>query len=207
MKPAVLDHPILVPTCIGCGARYRAGECAEGCDDQPLDLVEVADVEASWARRDALLARANALREVVRQGEQDASGLVALQRVARAALLIERPASLEPIEIVRAWGCPRCGRVDAPAPCIGVCIRRPVPLCDATELAPLAAETDALEQELRPLESFAGLVAHTKPRPGQAEATRAALQRRARKLVGGDSPDVESPAMGPAASVKVQVDE
>ena len=56
-----LTGHLTVATCIGCGARSRAGECPDGCADVALDLVDLVDV-AEWT--EALEARVAALREL-----------------------------------------------------------------------------------------------------------------------------------------------
>ena len=41
-----LTRHLPVATCIGCGARSHNAECADGCTDLPLDLVDVDDLVA-----------------------------------------------------------------------------------------------------------------------------------------------------------------
>ena len=78
--------------------------------------------------------------------------------------------------IVEAWGCPDCGRIDAPRPCLGVCERRPLLMADAGEYRRLARAADELRAEVDELASRARLIANVKARPGHEETTMAALR-------------------------------
>jgi hypothetical protein len=182
--PETLNRRLPVATCIACGARSRGGECESGCVDVPLDLVDAGDVDALAARLEALEARRPALREVVEELAAGAlSGWPAVRAQARAALGVPVPEAGAGAEIVEAWGCPQCGRVDAPQPCLGVCIRRPVLMADASEYRALADRVEPATQADRELSALARLAAHVNPRPGQEDRTRGALASRARALL------------------------
>ena len=171
-----------VATCIACGARSRAGECAGGCADVALDLVEAHAVDELGRRLVALEERSEALRAVTRRlaaASGDESWEV-LAAAARAALRIAVPAVEAQPEIVAAWGCPRCGRIDAPQPCLGVCVRLPVAMVDAGEYRHTlrAAEgVDAVDRVLTPVATLAG---HIRARPGKEGQTRDVVRRHAR---------------------------
>jgi hypothetical protein len=161
-----------VATCIACGARSRAGDCEGGCTDVPLDLVAAADVDGRAARVAALNARSEALQAVLESATAQAEpDWEALRRAAHDALSLPVPPAPAKAEVVAAWGCPECGRVDAPQPCLDVCIRRPVLMTDVAEyraLEPLAAATEARERHLA---AGARLLAHVTPRSDQAAST------------------------------------
>jgi len=172
-----------VPTCIACGARFRGGDCPDGCVDEPLDLVEAADVQRLGEALGAGRARIAALRQL-------ASALVASPAWDwpaardRARSLLAQPALPEPeADVVEAWGCLRCGRVDAPQPCLGVCVRRPVVMAQAGEYRALVAQLEELRGAERELAGLARLVAQVHPRPGGEDRTRDALRSRAGALV------------------------
>jgi hypothetical protein len=183
----VLPGHLAVSTCIACGARSRAGECADGCEDVPLDLVDVAHVEAAAARLEALEERILALRglaELLAAGsavDLDA----ARSRALELARLPAAPAATEP-DVVQAWGCPDCGRIDAPQPCLGVCVRRPVLMADASEQRVLAARATQAAEFEQALASLARLVAHVTPRAGAERRTWAALAARARSALSAE---------------------
>lgn len=177
---AIAD-PLLVATCIACGARTRYGTCPGGCDDVPLDLVERAAVTAQRAWLDALSARVARLREISAALGDDTVGWDDLRARARAALIPGLPERPDPPEVVEAWGCPRCGRVDAPQPCLGVCIGRPVEMTDAAAYRDLAERSAALADVERELAAVVRLLAHVTPRGGRGDETRMALTARTAK--------------------------
>jgi hypothetical protein len=181
---ATLGQPLAVATCIACGARSRAGECAEGCSDVPLDLVDVSDLELLAARLEALQARIAALRAVVVAiaGAVAPASWTAVRERARAALRLPVPDPEAP-KIVEAWGCPNCGRIDAPQPCLGVCVRHPVLMADARECHELLARVEEAMKTDRALSTIVRLAAHVRPQPGREDRTWTALRSRADDLL------------------------
>ena len=169
-----LPRRVTVAACIGCGARSRPGECPDGCSDVPLDIVDAGPVDALADHVKALTARVRALRSVIRAPD---SPLDALRDRARAALLLAVPPREHDVRIYEAWGCPRCGRIDAPQPCIGVCIRRPVLTADAADYRRLVHAADELAREESDLVRIVRTVANVRPRPGHEKATATALRR------------------------------
>lgn len=77
---------------------------------------------------------------------------------------------------VKVWRCIGCGRIEMPAPCVGVCEDRVLELVDAATYESLRA--DYLE-----LRELAVRLAGTHPRDGQWEQGYRALQERARDLL------------------------
>jgi hypothetical protein len=169
-----LPERLTVAACIGCGARSRAGECDGGCDDVPLDIVDAGPVDALAEHLAALERRVRALRSLARTGDVS---LDTLRDAARDALRIAVPPREPDAPVYEAWGCPRCGRIDAPQPCIGVCIRRPVLTADAAEYRRLARAADELAGEERELVRPARMLANVRARPGHEQATADALRR------------------------------
>ena len=80
---------------------------------------------------------------------------------------------------VTAWWCTTCGRVEAPQPCLGVCIHQPGELVAAREHRRAAAALDAARRDELRAERLARLVAGVTPRDGQAARTWAALRGQA----------------------------
>ena len=139
-----LTRHLPVATCIGCGARSHNAECADGCTDLPLDLVDVDDLVAIATRAEALEERVAELREVARAlVEDDPVDWSAVHERARAAVLIAVPEAPE-ADVIEGWGCPRCGRVDAPQQCLGICIRRPGLVADVAEYREYAAHAQRI---------------------------------------------------------------
>lgn len=180
---STLTRHLPVATCIGCGARNHEAECAEGCTDLPLDLVDVDDLVAIATRAEALEERVAALRMTVRAlAEDDPVDLAAIQQRARADVQIAVPEAPEP-DVIEGWGCPRCGRVDAPQPCLGICIRRPGLVADVAEYREYAAQAERAADTDRSLSTFVHLVAGLHPRPGHEQQTAETLRSRARELL------------------------
>ena len=180
---ATLTRHLPVATCIGCGARSHEAQCADGCTDLPLDLVDVDDLVTIATRAEALEERVTELREVARMlVEDDRVDWTAVQERARAAVLIAVPEAPE-VDVIEGWGCPRCGRVDAPQQCLGICIRRPGLVADVAEYREYAAQAQRSAEVDRTLSAFAHLVGGVHPRPGQEQQTVESLKARARALL------------------------
>jgi len=79
-------------------------------------------------------------------------------------------------EIIKAWQCIGCGRLEGPAQCIGVCQDRAVDLVDAVDFRAALARAGALEEVVR-------RIATTFPKKGQSEETWRALQAEARRAL------------------------
>lgn len=181
---ARLPGRVAVATCIACGARSREGDCPEGCTDLALDLVDAGEVDALAARLAALEIRIDALRKLPEAILAAAPhGHDGLREQARAALGLGVPSAEADVEIVEAWGCPKCGRIDAPQPCLGVCIRRPVLMQDASAYRVLTHEADLAAGCDRELSALARLLLHVRPRAGQEERSWAALRAQAQALL------------------------
>ncbi len=84
-------------------------------------------------------------------------------------------------EIIKAWQCIGCGRLEATAQCVGVCQDRPVDLVDAVDYRAALARAEALE-------AVARRIALTFPKKGQIEKTWLALQAQAREALGPAGP-------------------
>ena len=89
----------------------------------------------------------------------------------------------ERVEIIEAWRCIGCGRVEASSPCIGVCQDRRARLVDLDDLVAAIERAQTAEARASDLERFVRLIAATRAKPGGAEATLAALQARAQALL------------------------
>ena len=73
---AELTGRLTVAACIGCGARSRFGECADGCADVPLDIVDAGPVDALAQHVKALEPRVRELRELTRATYASRQGAV-----------------------------------------------------------------------------------------------------------------------------------
>lgn len=184
---------LTIPACIGCGAMKKDENCPVACAERRVELVNAGDYDRLAAAAAACRARVRGLRVVAADlaraepadGEWQAA-YQAVQESARSALRRFSPPGGSPdgpfpaARTVIVWRCPDCGGVDAPQPCIGVCIWRPAQWVEAAAYE--AERTRALAgQEAGG--SLAGLLralAFTTPRTGRWEQNWRALQSRAR---------------------------
>jgi hypothetical protein len=149
----------------------RPGSCELGCGaEERLDLVAAEEHDELVASVHASHARVEALREAVRpltDEPHDAQAAYrALQASARAALTEPPPPLPEPARVFTTWWCPRCGGVDAPQPCLGICVWRPFDWVTAEDYEQARSQLrDALAEELR-LREILRRVATITPRPG-----------------------------------------
>lgn len=87
-------------------------------------------------------------------------------------------------DIITAWQCIGCGRIEAPQQCIGVCQDRKVEMVDVRTHA---SALDAQQARIEAAEAVLRQIAHTTPHAGEIEATWLALQRRARQVLSPES--------------------
>jgi hypothetical protein len=191
-----------IPGCIGCGAMRQYESCAGACRERRLELVSGGDYDELTAAAAACGVRIEGLCAVVGELARTEPGpgewrvaYEALQRSARSALRRFRPAAgggddelLSPAETVSIWRCQDCGGVDAPQPCIDVCIWGPADWVDADsyESGRSGAVVDrGVEQ------SLAGLLrrfAFATPLDGQWERSWRAFQSQARPALRSREP-------------------
>ncbi|HWK26909.1 MAG TPA: hypothetical protein VNS09_10115 [Solirubrobacter sp.] len=176
----------MVRRCIGCGAIDTPQPCLGPCAERRLDLVEGGEHAAGIARLEADERALADLRAVVARcalGGVGAEELSALRARSRAALRLLGPAP-EAAAVITAWACDFCGRIEAPQPCIGVCIRPETTMVTAAEHAAVLERDAAVREELERLSTFARRVAWTSPRPGALDRHVQALQAQASTLNG-----------------------
>jgi hypothetical protein len=127
---------LVVPTCVGCGAMSEWGTCETGCTEQKLELVRAAASDTLLEVASRASAHAEAFSAVAQELLGDAApasaeGYRSLQSQARAALARHPDTDhdeewAEPSEPAVTWWCAQCGGIDAPQPCLGICVWRPV---------------------------------------------------------------------------------
>lgn len=88
-------------------------------------------------------------------------------------------------EIIDAWQCTGCGRIDAPRECIGVCQDRALKIVAAGDYLAAVARAQAAEREAEALRALVRQVAHVRPAGERWRETFEAFQRRARALLAG----------------------
>ena len=86
-------------------------------------------------------------------------------------------------DIMKAWQCIGCGRIEAPQNCVGICQDRKVDLVYAGELDAMRAASDAASGHVELLEAVVRRLARTTPRDGEWERSWRALQADARRAL------------------------
>ena len=139
--------------------------------------------DAAVARSEAAAGALATLREVVSRvaAGVDEEAWGALRALARAALRAAGDAAVAG-DVVTAWACDFCGRVEAPQPCIGVCIKPEITMVDADEHLTVLARDAAVRAEIARLAPLAHRVAWSTPRPGAFDRHVAALAAQASTL-------------------------
>jgi len=86
-------------------------------------------------------------------------------------------------DTIEAWQCIGCGRLEAPASCVGICQDRKVELVGAWDYAEVAVGLEEANERIAALELVLGRLAHATPREGTWKDSYLALQTQARKLL------------------------
>jgi len=167
---------ITVNQCIGCGAIETPQPCLGGCHEHRLDLVPAEEHQAALAAAAALTALLNERRSLLKDVEHSSLAddeWAALRARARAALHTSDVP--EPAAPITTWRCD-CGHIEAPQPCIGVCVRPEQAMVPADEYLPVIARATALAAEADRLAPALRQLAWTTPRPARREETAMALR-------------------------------
>jgi len=171
---------LTVLRCIGCGAIETSQPCLGTCIDRRLDLVEGrqhAAAAAALAELEAALAASRTLLGRLAR----AAGWEALRAPARAALRVS--AEVVEAETVTTWACDSCGRIEAPQPCIGVCVRPPTAMVPAAEHAVVVEAARAAQRDLARFAPVLRQIAWATPRPEHVEEMGRALRAAAQALM------------------------
>ena len=184
---------LTIPACIGCGAMRQDRSCPGDCSEGRIELVSGGDHDELNRAAAACRSRIQGLWPVVAELARAEPGpggwksaYEALQQAARSALRRFEPAAagqddpLSAADTVVVWRCRDCGGLDAPQPCLGVCIWRAAAWVDATWHESVRSRAAADREAERSLAGLLGRLAFATPRAGQWERSLRALQRQAR---------------------------
>jgi hypothetical protein len=174
----------------------RFGACDGGCGEQKLELVPAGQYDVLAASASSVRVRAEAFGAVAEElasrqpgaeewepayrSVQDASRIT-LRRFPEAD-----PPGVdwdEPIEFATAWWCAGCGGIDAPQPCLGICVWRDVEWVNRTRYLEERARTLAERDAERRLRGLVRRVASVTPRAGQWERSWRAIEAQAREAL------------------------
>lgn len=184
-----LPDRLIVPTCIGCGAMGEYGTCETGCTERKLELVRAAASDALCELSRRAARHADAFRAVAEDLLVDEPAPEARYRSLQArarARLAEHPDTghdeewAEPSEPAVTWWCEACGGIDAPQPCLGVCVWRPVEWVSRAVYEQARERAFAERARERRLRQLLRQIVAVSPRAGHSAETWRAFAARAR---------------------------
>ena len=185
---------VTVPTCVGCGAMGEYGTCETGCIERRLELVRAAasDALSEVASRAHSSAHAfcEVAEELIREAPVDDERYGALQARARAALTGHSDTGrdeewTEPSEPAVTWWCEECGAIDAPQPCLGICVWRPVEWVNRAVYEQARERAFAERAHEHRLRRLLRAIASVTPRPEHLEQNWQAFQGQAGTILSG----------------------
>jgi hypothetical protein len=189
--PASAAPRFTVPTCIGCGAMARPATCESGCAERELVLVRaaahdsLAGVAAAAEQTIELLGTVCEQLRGVEPAGDPTGAYQRLQASARGALHAEtrvpRPGLKieEPAEPAATWWCSDCGGLEAPQPCLGICVWRPVDWVERELYERERQRVLTREQLADRMRGLTRRLAYATPRPGGWQASLYALRAEA----------------------------
>lgn len=173
----------------------RFGTCGGGCGEQKLELVPAVQYDALAALASSARIRGEAFGVVVEEllsrrpgAEEWELAYRSLQDIALAALRRYPEVDAEdvdwdePVEFVTTWWCAGCGGIDAPQPCLGICVWRSVEWVNGIRYLEQRAVALAERDTERRLRGLARRVASVTPRAGQWERGWRALEAQAQAM-------------------------
>jgi hypothetical protein len=172
------------------------GTCEGGCTEQKLELVPAGYYDRATALAASARTSAEAFRAVAgvlasRQpaAEEWESAYRSVQEAARLCLLRYPEINAQdldwdqPPELATTWWCARCGGIDAPQPCLGICVWHRVEWVKAALCEQQRARTLAERDIERCLRLLLRRAASVTPRVGQWERGWCTLQGQARQTL------------------------
>jgi hypothetical protein len=209
---------LMVPTCIGCAAMSRLGDCDGGCREQRLDLIRASAFDELVTLAVESRAAADAFAAVVERlaGEEPGNGgepgngeepgddgyeaaYRAVQADGRAALERHPGGASRRDELLATasepamtWWCPTCGGVDAPQECLGICVWRAIEWVAEQDYALMREQAAAEHAHETALRALVRQFASVTPRTGQWERSWSAFRARAIAAIDRVGPDTMS---------------
>lgn len=165
----------------------RFGTCPTGCSEQRLELVRANAYDTVGRLAAGAADRVDAMRELLAaldappEREEWVDAYRALQGRAHELLAqseTSRPDEAEepePAETTVTWWCADCGGLDAPQPCLGICIWHEIDWVTQDLYEQRRAELQAIQETERRLLTVVRHLAWVTPRPGRWERTWHAL--------------------------------
>jgi hypothetical protein len=191
----------LISTCVGCGSMREFATCEGVCRERKLEFVSGGDYDELVTAAAASRVRIGRFLPIVEElaaaelRQADWRGRYeSLQEQARVVLRESGPCAREafddaapPAGVWVVWRCPDCGGLEAPQPCIGVCIWRPTDWVEAGVFETSRAQALRDMELERSLFGLLARFAHVTPREGEWERNWCAFGAEARRLLGSQS--------------------
>jgi hypothetical protein len=182
----------------------RFGTCDGGCGEQKLELVPAVQYETLAARESSCRVRAEAFGAVAEElalrqprAEEWEPAYRSAQDVARTTLRRYPKVEAqgfdgdEPLECATVWWCAECGGIDAPQPCLGICVWRRVEWVNVTSYLEQRAAAHAAGDTERRLRVLVGRIAFVTPRAGHWERGWRALEAQAQEVFHAGEDDTQ----------------
>ena len=90
-------------------------------------------------------------------------------------------------DIIEAWQCAGCGRIEAPQPCIGVCRDHKIRMVDKDDYELALDQLREAQDRLASATQLLSRLAHSTPREGYWKQSYLTLQALARELLASRS--------------------
>jgi hypothetical protein len=183
----------------------RFGTCDGGCGEQKLELVPADQYDALAALASSARVRAEAFGVVVEElalrqpgAEEWELAYRSLQDIARIALRRYPEVDAEdvdwdePVEFATTWWCAGCGGIDAPQPCLGICVWRSVEWVNGIRYLEQRAGALVERNTEQRLRGLVRRVAFVTPRAGHWERGWRAFEAQAQVMFQACQDDAQS---------------
>jgi hypothetical protein len=172
----------------------RFGTCDRGCGEQKLELVPAVQYDTLAALASSARVRAEAFGAVAEElalrqpsAEEWEPAYRSVQDIARITLRRYPEVDAqdvdwdEPVEFATTWWCAGCGGIDAPQPCLGICVWRAVEWVNGARYLEQRSGVLAERDTERRLRGLLRRVASVTPRAGEWERGWRALEAEAQR--------------------------
>lgn len=171
------------------------GTCDTGCSEHKLELVRAAAYDDLLKEATDTQTRIAALDDVLQQIADQEPGTDEFERAYRSAQSAARDALRahpipepnhdddQPAEHATTWWCAECGGIDAPQPCLGICVWRPVEWVNRSLYMHLRERILDQRERLQQARDLLRRLASVTPRQGHWQHGWQLIQHQARELL------------------------
>lgn len=188
--------------CIGCRRLDAPQLCAQGCNEQTVELVFAEAMAAALRELEEELRDVEALRAVLlrsvgggpapdrsESGDESEGDGPELRAQARSVLRQSdsdrtgEGTGAGDVVRVTAGHCSVCGWIDSPQPCLDVCVFRAVEMIPAADYDEMRARCSDATRQREHLSTVVRQLAWVTPRSGEGDRTSRALESHARQAL------------------------